>query len=228
MAEEKKKEEKKKQKGGKKIKIEVSRLGFVFIILFVLCVLVWTFIIGVWMGNKLAEETKISTSEPEKFFTYENQTRKNSHEIGVSEKKIIEKKSEKKQTEKIEIKPHSVVVHKNLLNEMVSGKFESKEKKNKTHSVKKHHPVSRKKVKKVKTIYYSVQIGAFSKYTSAITLKRKFEKRGYRVFIKKLLKGKRILYRVLVGKFASLTLAKKELKKISREFPEEKPFVVKF
>ena len=35
----------------KKIKIEISKLALVFIILFSLSLLVWSFVIGVWVGK---------------------------------------------------------------------------------------------------------------------------------------------------------------------------------
>ncbi|PMP63969.1 MAG: hypothetical protein C0197_01615, partial [Caldimicrobium thiodismutans] len=37
----------------KKIKFELSRLGLVFVVLFALCLLIWTFILGVWIGTKI-------------------------------------------------------------------------------------------------------------------------------------------------------------------------------
>ena len=42
----------------KKIKIEISKLTFVFVILFFLCILVWTFIIGIWIGTKMGGKTE--------------------------------------------------------------------------------------------------------------------------------------------------------------------------
>ncbi|MFN4196408.1 MAG: SPOR domain-containing protein [Caldimicrobium sp.] len=37
----------------KKFKFELSFLGILFVILFTLCLLVWTFILGVWIGTKI-------------------------------------------------------------------------------------------------------------------------------------------------------------------------------
>lgn len=52
---------------GKKVKIEVSKLTLVFIFLFGLCLLIWTFIFGAWVGSKIGgkkEKLEIVTEKP--------------------------------------------------------------------------------------------------------------------------------------------------------------------
>ena len=51
----------------KKVKIEVSRLALVFIILFGLSLLIWSFVIGVWVGTKIekkAQKEEIALEQP--------------------------------------------------------------------------------------------------------------------------------------------------------------------
>ena len=193
----------------KKIKIEISKLALVFIILFSLSLLVWSFVIGVWVGTKIGSKSKkeeialerptisqepISTQPP-----ISNETVAPSSVVKITPP--VKKESIKKGT---------LIEHKKL------PKYQKKEVAKIASQIKK--PVS---------LFYSLQIGAFSKKESAEKLKNIAKAKGYEAFIKESKLNGKILYKVCIGKYSTITEAKKHISQITKDLKVKKPFVIK-
>ncbi len=72
--------------------------------------------------------------------------------------------------------------------------------------------------KKVKGKQYYVQIIATSKKSVALNEKKKYERKGYNVFLVKSQKGNTTIYKVRIGTFKTKAQANKIAKKISKEY----------
>jgi len=193
----------------KKIKIEISKLALIFIILFSLSLLVWSFVIGVWVGTKIGSKSKkeeialerptisqepISTQPP-----ISNETVAPSSVVKITPP--VKKESTKKRT---------------LIEHKKPPKYQKKEVAKIASQIKK--PVS---------FFYSLQIGAFSKKESAEKLKNIAKAKGYEAFIKESKLNGKILYKVCIGKYSTVTEAKKHISQITKDLKVKKPFVIK-
>lgn len=193
----------------KKIKIEISKLALVFIILFSLSLLVWSFVIGVWVGIKIGSKSKkeeIALKQPtipqESISTQPsilNETVAPPSPVKITPP--VKKESIKKRT---------LIEHKKL------PKYQKKEVAKIASQIKK--PVS---------LFYSLQIGAFSKKESAEKLKNIAKAKGYEAFIKESKLNGKILYKVCIGKYSTITEAKKYISQITKDLKVKKPFVIK-
>ncbi len=209
------------EKKEKKIKIEISKMAFIFLILFGLSLLIWSFVIGVWMGIRIG-----SKSEKE--------------EIAIKEQSIVPKESIPSQptmfnetfpSSSVKITPTSttiketakkkevVLIHK----KSVKSTSASITKKNK----KKRNITAYKKSVKYKTPFYSIQIGAFSKKETAQRFKKIAKTKGYYCFIRKLNINGKVLYKVYIGKYHTKEQAKKYIFKIAKTLNVKNPFIVK-
>ena len=193
----------------KKIKIEISKLALVFIILFSLSLLVWSFVIGVWVGIKIGSKSKkeeIALKQPtipqESISTQLsilNETVAPPSPVKITPP--VKKESTKKRT---------LIEYKKL------PKYQKKEVAKIASQIKK--PVS---------LFYSLQIGAFSKKESAEKLKNIAKAKGYEAFIKESKLNGKILYKVCIGKYSTITEAKKYISQITKDLKVKKPFVIK-
>jgi len=193
----------------KKIKIEISKLALVFIILFSLSLLVWSFVIGVWVGIKIGSKSKkeeIALKQPtipqESISTQPsilNETVAPPSPVKITPP--VKKESTKKRT---------LIEYKKL------PKYQKKEVAKIASQIKK--PVS---------LFYSLQIGAFSKKESAEKLKNIAKAKGYEAFIKESKLNGKILYKVCIGKYSTITEAKKYISQITKDLKVKKPFVIK-
>ena len=193
----------------KKIKIEISKLALVFIILFSLSLLVWSFVIGVWVGTKISSKSKkeeIALEQPtipqEPIFTQPsipNETVAPSSPVKITPP--VKKESTKKRT---------LIEHKKL------PEYQKKE-------------VAKiaSQIKKSVGPFYSLQIGAFSKKESAEKLKNIAKAKGYEAFIKESKLNGKLLYKVCIGKYSTVTEAKKHISQITKDLKVKKPFVIK-
>lgn len=198
----------------KKIKIEISKLALVFIILFSLSLLVWSFVIGVWVGIKIGSKSKkeeIALEQPtmpqESISTQPsilNET------VAPPSPVKITPSVKKESTKKESTKKRTLIEHKKL------PKYQKKEVAKIASQIKK--PVS---------LFYSLQIGAFSKKESAKKLKNIAKAKGYEAFIKESKLNGKILYKVCIGKYSTVTEAKKHISQITKDLKVKKPFVIK-
>jgi len=186
----------------KKFKIEISKLMLVFFILFGLCIMIWVFIIGIWVGTKISEKS-------EKIIFHE-------YELTPMEPAYPQKKS-LSSFEQIKRKPEE--------------NFKKKKKEEKLKYQRKEVAKIAEKIKKSKEIvppvsFYSIQIGSFSKKEFAKKLKELANNKGYECFIKEAeIKDKKV-YRVYIGKYSNRTEAQKHLKEVSKIFKVSKPLLV--
>ena len=193
----------------KKIKIEISKLALVFIILFSLSLLVWSFVIGVWVGTKIGSKSKkeeIALKQP----TIPQESI--STQPSISNETVAPPSSVKitPSVKKESTKKGTLIEHKKL------PKYQKKEVAKIASQIKK--PVS---------LFYSLQIGAFSKKESAEKLKNIAKAKGYEAFIKESKLNGKILYKVCIGKYSTITEAKKHISQITKDLKVKKPFVIK-
>ncbi|MCD6490125.1 MAG: SPOR domain-containing protein [Thermodesulfobacterium sp.] len=183
----------------KKVKIEVSRLALVFIILFGLSLLVWSFVIGVWVGTKIGGETK---------------------------KEEIAMESPNASYEQEKVAPPLLISNKTAP-PAVKVTPPSKEEKKTTEYQKKEVSKIASQIKEVTPPYYSIQIGAFSKKEMAESFKNKAKLKGLGAFMKESKENGKVLYKVYVGKYLTREEAKKHISQVAKVLNIKKPFIVK-
>ncbi len=203
----------------KKIKIEISKLTFVFVVLFSLCILVWTFIIGIWIGTKMGGKSEEKIVENYPLIQEQPSVQPPKEETPPEASKAPEVQPPQPATQE---KPSEVVVQKPT------------EKKEEEVPIKKKEVAEiANKIKQSKDVvppasYYALQIGSFSKLSSAEKVKALAEKKGYYSFIKKAKVRKKIVYRVYVGKFKTRAEAQAEVGNVAKLFGVKKPLLVEF
>jgi len=221
--------------GEKKFKFEVSKLGLVFIVLFALCLLVWTFILGVWIGTKIGEKPQAETVklEPQPAQTpqvppvkevahSENQTNQTQAGNQTASQQVASQVQPEEKT-----KPEAKI-------EKEKPKPEPKTEKAKTEKAK-TEPVKTAKVhpqEKVKPQphqegmpFYALQVGAYSNKESAEKVKAEVEKMGFKALIKESTQDGKPIYKVLAGRFENREKAEQYKTKIESTLGV-KPFVV--
>jgi cell division protein FtsN len=217
--------------GEKKFKFEVSKLGLVFIVLFALCLLVWTFILGVWIGTKIGEKPQQAETvklEPQPAQTpqvpavkevahSENQTNQTQVENQTASQQVASQVQPEEKT-----KPEAKV-------EKEKPKPEPKTEKAKAEPVKtaKVHPQEKVKPQPHQEgmPFYALQVGAYSKRESAEKVKAEVEKMGFKALIKESTQDGKTVYKVLAGRFENREKAEQYKTKIESTLGV-KPFVV--
>ncbi len=193
----------------KKVKIEISKMALIFTILFSLSLLIWSFVIGVWVGTKIGVK-------PEK------------EEIAMEEEGISFNESvpSRSAISNETLPPPSVkITPPPVIKETPEKKSTSISTTKKTE--KKKGLTAHKKPIKYQKPFYSIQIGAFSKKEIALRFKKMAKAKGYYCFMRKLRSNGKVLYKVYVGKYSTRDQAKNFLSKIAKNLNVEKPFVVK-
>ena len=216
--------------GEKKFKFEVSKLGLVFIVLFALCLLVWTFILGVWIGTKVGEKPQAETVKletkpaqtpevpPVKEVAHsENQTNQTQAGNQTASQQVASQVQPGEKT-----KPEAKV-------EKEKPKPEPKTEKAKTEPVKtaKVHPQEKVKPQPHQEgmPFYALQVGAYSNKESAEKVKAEVEKMGFKALIKESTQDGKPIYKVLAGRFENREKAEQYKTKIESTLGV-KPFVV--
>ncbi len=194
-------------------KLESNVYMTVFIISFIGFII--AFFLGVWVGGKSAVKRatpvqtvqnggKIMTSyeEPVEEESLSQQLQETTNEKQVTANSP--KKDKAKKTKPKKTKTEKTTKTKKTAN----GKTE----KTKTNEKQK------KAVKpKTKDKRFMLQIGAFNRLEDAEKLKKRFEKKGYSVFVIKEKGKKKVFYKVRIGVFYSKKIALKVKSKIKRE-----------
>jgi len=227
-------EKKEGKQDSKKIKIEMSKIGFVFTLLILVCVFVWSFIIGIWVGTKIASkpeevvikespsvigETPSSEVPSAKESKSTNQTvPKVLPPINLPAQPVNKGALKGNQSVKEAVHPKQSTQVKKTVPEKKKTHEAVKAVKTKAHAVRKPHR-EKKSHKRIHRPYYTVQVGAFTKWSSAKKLEEEFRHKGYHAEIKvfKGAHGKKF-YKVFVGVFKRRTEAELEVVKIRREF----------
>ena len=228
---------KKNGDNGKKIKFEFSRLGFAFVVLVFLCIVVWSFIFGVWVGIKLGskpeqeltlKEAPLTEYSPEQEVTNVTSSMVSKEELfnatNETEKKVVKKKIQPEAAVKL-LKPKSAPSKAAIISEKKVHKEIKKEKVSKKERVSKKKVV--KHVKKTKReLYYAVQVGAFSKYEFAKSMMKKLKEKGFKTELLVINKGKKKIYKVVVGKFHRRKEAEVEAVKVKEVLGIKGAFVI--
>ncbi|MEZ0344413.1 MAG: SPOR domain-containing protein [Caldimicrobium sp.] len=221
----------------KKFKIEFSKVGLVFTILFALCLLVWTFILGVWIGTKIGEkpEEKEVALKPEKEALLtpplQNETGISSQNetATINETQALSNQSalvSPKETLKEEVAPSQAQKPEKKVQKKVAKS--SEEKGAPTKEVK---PEYKKKevaqlATRLKEQGYFIQVGAFSQKEKAQALKDKAGQLGFYAQIKEINSQGKILYKVLIGGYDSRSEAEKVIPEVKKKLGIENPFIV--
>jgi cell division protein FtsN len=211
--------------GEKKFKFEVSKLGLVFIVLFALCILIWTFILGVWIGTKIGETPQAETVKLE---TQPAQT------LQVPPvKEVSHSENQTNQTQ----------VGNQTASQQVASQVQPEEKTKPEAKVEKEKPKPEPKSEPVKTAkvhpqkkvkpqpheegmpFYALQVGAYSKKESAEKAKAEVEKVGFKALIKESTQDGKPIYKVLAGRFENREKAE-QYKTMIESTLGVKPFVV--
>lgn len=200
----------------KKVKIELSKLAFVFIILFSLSLLVWSFVIGVWIGTKIAVKTKEEVAlEPSapvvENVTVPQVTKENATLPQPSQTNAtVSQPSVEQPSIKKEAAPESTPLQ---------------EKKVPEYKRKEVAKLSTE-IKKVPISIFTLQIGAFSQKEKAEKIKTLAESKGYEAFIKEIKINGAPLYKVYVGKYSTRGEAEKQIPQIAENLGVTNPFIV--
>ncbi len=224
----------KKEGDSKKIRFEFSRLGFAFVVLVFLCVVVWSFIFGVWIGIKLGSkpEQELTLKEAPLTSYPPEQEVANVSSSMVSKEALFNKTSvteEKVSKPKVETKVEAKKEAKPKVKEKKKEKAVVSKTKEKLHETKKK--VSKKKtirhVKRTKReVYYAVQVGAFSKYEFAKKMMKKLQSKGFKTELLVINKRKKKIYKVVVGKFHRRKEAEVEAVKVKEILGIKSAFVI--
>jgi len=236
----------------KKIKIEVSKVTLIFVILFGLCLLVWTFILGVWVGTKIGEKPreevalnetakeKVPVAQAPQVLPSENlkATNQTLNQIGNQTAALTNETAEIPKEPKEDIKEVKKEVKKEEKKEV---KKEVKEKPKKAEAIKpsvsEEPKYTKKEVAKIaseiksketKAGGYFIQVGAFSHREKAISLADKAKKEGLPAEIKEEHTEGKTLFKVLIGGYESREIAEKKLEEVKKKLGIEKPFITKF
>ncbi|MFZ8832003.1 MAG: SPOR domain-containing protein [Thermodesulfobacteriaceae bacterium] len=216
--------------GEKKFKFEVSKLGLLFIVLFALCILIWTFILGVWIGTKIGEKPQFETVklEPQPAQTpqvspvkevahSENQTNQALGGNQTTPQQVAFQVQPEQQT-----KPEVKV-------EKEKPTPEPKTEKVKTEPVRTAKVPPQEKVKpqphQEGMPFYALQVGAYSNKESAEKVKAEVEKMGFRALIKESIHDGKPIYKVLAGRFENREKAE-QYKTMIEATLGVRPFVV--
>ncbi len=235
--------------GERKYKFEVSRLGVVFIVLFALCLLVWTFVLGVWIGTKMGEKQSIETVKLEPQSPQAPSAQAPAPQASLpqasEEKKIAPSAGQSNQTNQTN---QTMVAHQALSQEATSQVKPEKQPATEPKVEKEKQPKTEPKVEKerakkepIKTAkvqpqeklkpqqegqpFYALQVGAFSKKESAEKVRAEVERIGLKALVKESSQDGKMIYKVLAGRFESRERAEQFISKIESTLGI-RPFVV--
>lgn len=234
----------------KKVKFELSKISLIFVILFALCLLIWTFILGVWVGTKIggkqaSEEIALEQKVPQTTSPVVNATNMTQEVQNETQKaqNVTQMNQTENQTvaqvkeEKKEVVSHSEVKKPEVKKEVVPPKKEvhkevakKTEKKSETAEAPKYAKKEvahlAETIKEQSTGKFSVQVGAFSQKEKALSVVEKAKKLGYSAEVKEIASEGKTLYKVLVGRYGDRASADKAVKEIQSKLGIEKPFIV--
>lgn len=233
----------------KKVKFELSRVALIFVVLFGLCLLIWTFILGVWVGTKIggkqapeeiALEKKVPESPPPLSVNATNatpevekapQANQTTPQVNQTTNQTVAQLKEEKKEEapKTEVKgPAQAPKHETEApkKEVPKKVAKATEKPQTPRYEKKEVAHLAEKIKEEKTGKFSIQVGAFSQKEKALNMVEKAKKLGYTAEIKEITSEGKTLYKVLVGRYGDRTTADKAVGEIRNRLGVEKPFVI--
>ncbi|MCS7200147.1 MAG: SPOR domain-containing protein [Caldimicrobium sp.] len=211
----------------KKIKFELSMVALVFVVLFGLCILIWTFILGVWIGTKIGGKTSSEEVALEK----KPEIPPISVPLGANETNATNQTA-KPTNETISNQTETVITKiDNATKEVKKEEIAKRETPVKTA---KETPEYKKKevaqlatkIKEEPMGKYSIQVGAFSQRDKAEQMKNKIKNLGYTGEIKEVQQEGKTLFKVYLGKFGSREEAEKVIPIAREKLGVDKPFVV--
>ena len=231
------------KKKPKPIQFQIGWPGLIAIVISTVCVLLWTFVLGFWMGQKVftgCDSSKAKTTvvnpragSPEppagQLEKTDDLLYGNESSLFDENEKALEDLKEKLKQEQPGKEEASIPSETISSPPQKSGQAvkEGKEKAAHVAEKKKGHAEAAKKTAKLKTEkvtrkkeplkeYFSLQIASYRTMAQARKEASRWEKKGYRVQIKRADLGRKgIWFRVLLGKYKSLERAKKEASRLA-------------
>lgn len=206
----------------KKVKIEVSRLAFIFIVLFSLSLLVWSFVIGVWIGTKIAGKTKEEIALEPSPPVVENVTIPQVAKENATLPPPSETNATVSQPSVEKVPPTE---QPSVKKETIPESVPTQEKKIPEYKRKEVAKLSTE-IKKMPISFFTLQIGAFSQKEKAEKMKSLAETKGYEAFIKEVKINGTPLYKIYVGKYSTRAEAEKQIPQVSKNLGITNPFIV--
>ena len=195
----------------KRFRIELGFLGLTFTVVFLACLFLWMFILGVWFGQKMMGKGPSPVAQK----TLGKKAPVTSPVIEEVTPPKMALKEPPKPSPSMEVSKPAVSTSKPLAKTPVQKppeKLPSKPSPPKTSAaVKKPSPaVSSKKPSSSPKPYYTLQVASFKSSKEAERYAQFFREKGYRAQVLKVnLPRKGTWYRVYVGRFSTLSEAKK-------------------
>lgn len=233
----------------RKIKFELSRVALIFVILFGLCVLIWTFILGVWIGTKIGgkagteevameKRPEIPTLTPQVTPNATNETRQAANETTQNQTAISHEavnKTEAKVTQEVKAENVTKEPVKEAKKEVKKDTVvPTKMKRESTLTEMKEEPQYKKKevahlatkIKEEPLGKVTIQVGAFSTREKAEQLTAKIKELGYTAEIREVSQEGKTLYKVYLGRFGSREEATRLFPIIKNKLAVDRPFIV--
>lgn len=236
----------------KKIRFELSRVAIIFVILFGLCILIWTFIFGVWIGTKIAgkqvvDETKLAKkpelspiSPPVSSLTNTTEAQDKAPSnltaqatgLGNETKvpAVVANQTDRTdqqgaKEQKISSPATEVKKEPALTTDKQKKEVASKSAKEEPKYQKKEVAQLATKIKEEPSGKFTIQVGAFSQKDKAEQMRQRVREVGYSAEIREVTQEGKTLYKVYLGRFASREDAEKVLPTVKNKLNIDRPFV---
>lgn len=238
----------------KKIKFELSRVALIFVILFGLCILIWTFIFGVWIGTKIGgkptvDEPKIAkkpelspisppvsnlTNVTESSDKIPSNITTQATPISANETKpATALANQTNRTEpavakeqKSQTQPSEVKKEPTPVAEKQKRELATRPAKEEPKYQKKEVAQLATKIKEEPSGKFTIQVGAFSQRDKAEQMKQKIRDAGYTSEIREINQEGKTLYKVYLGRFSSREEAEKIIPSVKNKLGIDRPFIV--
>jgi cell division septation protein DedD len=193
------------KKKSKRFQFELGIPGLIFVTGLLICLFLWMFVLGFWLGQKMVASKAKEAASP-----VAQKALKEAHQSPslvaeeIKTPKVIPEKPAKKELFNTSVTETRPVPPKSLSPEV--AKKEPKKEKSQPPA----NTVPKVKKKTFPTKFYTIQVASFRSPKEAQKYARLLGSRGYEALVKKVnLPQKGIWYRVYVGRFNSFKEAKK-------------------
>lgn len=228
----------------KKIKFELSRVALIFVILFGLCILIWTFILGVWIGTKIggkpaindtqiAKKPELSPITPPVSNLTNTTERTESPQQNATQSPAITPDNQTKPVaeatspiNRTEPKKEQALVERQITEKQKKEVTTKPTTKEEPKYQRKEVAQLATKIKEEPSGRFTIQVGAFSLKDKAELMRTKIRESGYSAEIREINQEGKTLYKVFLGRFSTREEAEKVLPIVKSKLGVDKPFIV--
>ncbi len=228
----------------KKIKFELSRVALIFVILFGLCILIWTFILGVWIGTKIGGNSAINDTQiakkpelspitpPVSNLTNTTEGTESPQQNATQSPAITPDNQTKPVAEatspinRTEPKKEQAQVERQITEKQKKEVTTKPTTKEEPKYQKKEVAQLATKIKEETLGRFTIQVGAFSHKDKAELMRTKIRESGYSAEIREINQEGKTLYKVFLGRFSTREEAEKMLPIVKSKLGVDKPFIV--